>query len=339
MIFNKATYRLTQVAARSVLAVIAALPMGACSGGSDEPCDSSRAEILPLVQTADTVEVDVSSRGISLSDGVSHPAVFAYTTAAPTSGNGAYIFNETCVSYSGSGTTRCFNPKRYFPASDALYFFAYWPPQANGNITKNDKRSGSTVEEPSVYFELNGAMDIQYANDVRGIKLAESGTQTQPNLVFSHKLRICDVYFKRSSDFPSGYKVKEFQFRNAWYKYKFYLKDGTWVRISGDGKTFISEEKYHNLDITTTDQMGAEFIIGPDESTARINVVITDPNGNETTYQIPDITFNSTYAEGTYEQIFITFTGKEIRLLYNLKTWGASYDYYENYYPGGSNAW
>lgn len=178
------------------------------------------------------------------------------------------------------------DPAQYYPADgNYLYFYAFAPGgEGVWTFTPNASASATTA-----IITIDGTQDIMWARDETGIRKMQ-GTQTQPQLDFTHKLM--QVTFKAQADesFTGSDKVTKLTIKGIGTKVTLNPITGT--------VTFGSEDldAYDNPTGVDIEKTAKDIVAGvmfrPSQT---ITLDITTANGN--TYQGVEVDFGTTESD------------------------------------------
>ncbi len=199
---------------KTMILLLAAASLAACTKTETEAPD-----IAPVpdysAPIALSAGIDITADSKAPVTGTVFPAnttnVFRLTayagSGAPTNWTTAYFADQQVNS--GASSAISLATAQYYPANgDKLYFYAYAP--AATSVT-----AGTSSAAPIANYTIDGSKDIMAAQVTSGIAKAATGTQTQPALAFTHKLK--QVSFKVIADasFETGVKVTSIQIKEA----------------------------------------------------------------------------------------------------------------------------
>lgn len=199
-----------------MISLLAVAVLAGCSKNEGETPDTPKLPIpdqtAPIALSAGIAAESAQETGTKadLSGPVTGTAFPATTTnvfrltgyvgsAAPTNWATPY-FKDIQVN-SGDASALSLATAQYYPANgDKVYFYAYSP--AATTLT-----DGTASDAPVAKYTITGQQDIMAAQVTTGIAKAVTGSQSQPDLAFTHKLKQVKFKVKQDATFEANVKV------------------------------------------------------------------------------------------------------------------------------------
>lgn len=200
-----------------LISLLAAAVLSGCSKNEGGAPPTSGVPVPdPSAPISLSAGIDATSESKAAVSGTAFPAstenVFRLTAyagaAAPsTDWSTAYFADEQVDS--GAESALSLKTPQYYPANgDNVYFYAYAP--AATSLT-----AGTESAAPVANYTLTGQEDIMAAQVITGIAKAATGTQSQPELEFTHKLMQVRFKMVKDASFMEGQKVVELKIKGV----------------------------------------------------------------------------------------------------------------------------
>ena len=276
-----------------ILSLAAVAALASCSQEESNNVPEGALDRTPITVNAG-IETSVVSKapvtGTSFKDGESNLfRLVAYANATQTeptdfttpyfSNNGKGDVNVNSEKGSDSQYQLLPDPAQYYPTNgDYLYFYAFAPGGEGWTFTPS-------ATNPTATITIDGTQDIMWAKDESGIKKMQ-GTQTQPQLAFTHQLMQVTFKAKADESFIGSDKVTKLTIKGIG-------RTVTLNPITGDvtfgNEDLIALDNPTGIEIEKTAQAIAPEIMF--QAKQKITLDITTANGN--TYQGVEVDFGT----------------------------------------------
>ena len=193
------------------------------------------------------------------------------------------------------------DPAQYYPSNgNYLYFYAFAPGGDGWTFTAN-------ATTPTATITIDGTQDIMWAKNETGIQKMQ-GTQTQPQLDFTHKLM--QVTFKAQADesFTGSDKVTKLTIKGIGTKVTLNPITGT---VTFGSEDLAAYDNPTGVDIEkTAKDIVAGVMFRPSQ---KITLDITTANGN--TYQGVEVDFGTTESDKAGYSYEVTLNFKQTMIV------------------------
>lgn len=292
-----------------------------CSNSDDAPAPNAEEQEIRF--NADVWKVMEGTRVTTYDNATALQTEGSFTAAAYVAESTTPYINSTQVNYSTSTTPKWTfsDGKHYWPASDALDFFAYLPTTPPNYITDmNDVPSQVTYENRNPQFKCinlftnNGGQDnikeFIYAL-ATGQNKAEQGA-SGVTLTFQHPFAL--IYLQLSTAQAVPITIKTITFKTI-KKNGTYTHNGSpnkWAP-TGDATNFVVTLNQDYTVTHATQELGGPYLMIPQEWTGGIDVEATWNNWGVPTTETLSTTVPTTWLPG-YSYTY-TFTINKFSLI------------------------
>ena len=191
-----------------LISLLAAAVLSGCSKNEGGAPPTSGVPVPdPSAPISLSAGIDATSESKAAVSGTAFPASTENVFRPSTDWSTAYFADEQVDS--GAESALSLKNAQYYPANgDKVYFYAYTPAATSLTV-------GTSSAAPVANYMLTGQEDIMAAQVTTGIAKAATGTQSQPELAFTHKLMQVRFKMVKDASFMEGQKVVELKIKGV----------------------------------------------------------------------------------------------------------------------------